>query len=383
MNNEEKIFWISGSFYYCTKVLQDIKLKIGNHSLFKCDNEEFQLKSFENDLLSSDMLYDAKKIFIFTEIPAAKNSTATNKNFIQFLEQVKNSDNSYVIIFGIEETKKPTIFKYVKENGKVMSYQEYLSKDKAVEFVSNRISKNIEPEAIQYIIDSIGIENNKGINTDRLYNSVNKIISYLGKERNITKEIVFKVSDKYNNIISFDLFDAIDKRDYTLCQKLLYKLCEKNGIKEGITGLFFTLLWRYRLIFLLKEILKDCKKVGYKEEQEAISGIMKLIKLKREGVNEFMHYSPELDDNNSPKSNYSKNALNSVIKGFYGKTPDINKYNRKDAYKAIVCVQKALSIIHALNDVECLLLADNFFMTMCNLLDYKQLLEMREIYIGD
>ena len=370
-----KILWVGGSFYYRKNSMTEIIKTIGDCDTYICENQDKPIEYYENILLSNDILDPKKMLFIFRDIPQGKTSTVTNKQFINFLSKVQTG--SYVVVEGIEEREKQVIFKYIKENGKIISFPSHLERDKAIEWVANRISqtsKQMEQEIIEYMVDSIGIEKDKGINTDRLYMSLKKLVNYIGKEKKITKDIALKVCDRYSNVIVYQFYDAIDKKDVNTCFKMLYQLCHKEGIKNGVNSLLYVLLWRFRLLLILKDLQFN--------KQNNISNYLSenLFKLKREGLRDEMSFSIEKDDDGKDKPYYTQYVTNNNLKGFYGKTPDVDKYSREEIYAALRCIEEALLYIRVNSDEhDCLLMADNFIYTICNLLDHKILTKIREI----
>jgi len=360
-NKLNKLFWLSGSYYMRKRIIAKIQKGIGQHSLTICDNDDNG--GYISSQLSEVQLFDEKKLVILKIFPfLAKSSTTNNKRIINVLQNIP--DNCFVIIDNISPTSKPTLYKAVKKIGKVFDYPKFLNRRDAITWVFNRFKeykKEVRYKEIEFIVDSIGVEDNKGVDVDKLYVCVKKICDYLGqRSTRISREDIMKVANRHNKFIVWNLFNALDDKNLKDCFSII-DLISKSGKTQSIMSyVFMMILWRFRMLWFIKESLSQRK-----NKNEIIDDIQKNFhKLSHNGSGFEMNF--EIDKfNDVIKPAYSVNMIRVAMTGYYNRPPSINKYDRSDIFRIIKCAKECLvKIRYGVSDVDALVLFDNLIFTI-------------------
>lgn len=383
---QTNIFWLSGSYYKRKELLDEIKSVIGSFSLFIYD-ENTSAEYVESQMHSGD-LFSENKLFILQGFPSfGGNSTSDNKKLVELLKNI--SGNCYVVFDGISPTVRPALYKEVKKIGKVVECPHFLKRKEAVNWIANRVrelEKDIDPKSIEYILDRVGADaNKKGIDVDKLYVSLKKIIQFIGKKsKEIKPEDVLAVLDEDKSFFLWNveglsegksLFEALDNKDLKQCY-----ICVKNAsIKKDLAyvaqEIFSVLMWRYRMLFFAKEASFG------KEKNNIVEYIQNsLFKFEKDGTGNFQNYKQEKKDGVAVPV-YSSGILGVAVKGFYGKSPLINYYSRENLYKILKCIGECFSKLRTekISDQEIMLLFDSIFMTIIDIgLSSEELYWMRE-----
>jgi len=355
MPTEVNLFWLSGSYYMRRQRMADIKKAIGDHIL--CVFRDTDGGGYVESKITEVDLFSTKKLVVLKGFPTfAKTSATDNKKVIKMLQNIP--ENCYVVIDGISQTGKPTIYKAFQKFGKVINFPKYLDRRDALEWVGDRLEerdKDIKQKDIAFIVDSIGSES-KGIDVDKLFVCVKKICDFLGDEEKITREDVIRVADKYNRFVVWSLFDAIDNRNFDQCIFILDAACRTDKLSSVAEHIFNLVLWRYRMLWFLKEG-KACK-MSNDTIKEDIKRIYKIVK-SGSGLNSTLR--TEVDDSGNKKQAYSPNAVKLALDGFYDKKPIINFYQRKNIFRIIKSAEESLmKIRYGASPAEIRLLLDVF-----------------------
>ena len=336
--------------------MQSIQEGIGSFSLTICD-ENANAGYIESKIMEVS-LFDDNKIVIIKHFPLfAKSSATDNKRIIELLSNIPQ--NCYVVIDGISPKKRSKIYKAVEKIGKVYDFPEYLKQKEAITWLANRFqlqNKSIELSDVKLIVDSIGA-NESGISVDRLYSCLQKICDYTGSSKKVSREDIIKSADRYNHFIIWSLFDSLDKRNFEECVKTIHCSCQTHGVTETANQVFNMLLWRFRMLWFLKE--NNARK---KSDNDILQDAQdNLKKLSRSGSGTSVRYC--INEENKPM--YSQNVMRNALRGFYNNKPAINAYKRNEIFRAIQCAEQCLLLIrHGATDMDIISLFDNFFFTM-------------------
>ena len=104
-------------------------------------------------------------------------------------------------------------------------------------YILNYLSKHnlsIEERALDYIIDA------SNSNMSKIYNELNKLVSYAQEEQTLTMDIVTNLISNTSEYAIYMLTNAIDNKDYTNYQKILNELS-----KNASMGEIFSYLGKY------------------------------------------------------------------------------------------------------------------------------------------
>jgi DNA polymerase III delta subunit len=376
-----KVCWVTGSHFQRKDTISQIKEMMGgekNIESLVCD--EWAAEKIETETLATGLFDSGKvKIFILKEIPPFfSTNDKDNKKWIDFLSKI--SDKRLIIIDNVSSTSKPTIYKAVKKIGKVIEFPEYLKRQEAVSMIMDTASvynKVIDMPEAELLVDAIGEEAKKGYNMDRLFMALKKIKIYMEPRRKeISKEDIYAMIPMKSEFIIWNLFKALDQRNFSLSLKLLYDaIGQASSAKKGVEGIMPLFSWRYNLLFLLKEA-----KAKKQTDQEIIESIKSIVKVKKDGSGLYATLSQELTKENKPQPVYTDSVVRNALQGFYGKTPDVELYSRRELLKIMKCIDECQYMVRASSDeVECRMMGENLLMTVCDVLDETTLTGLRNL----
>ena len=227
-------------------------------------------------------LFSDSKVVIIKSIDSFDASAATsNKRWIEMLNRVP--EGHLVIIDGVSPTSKPVLYKHVKKIGKVFDFPQYLKKEDVLGWFSTQMAeaeKECEDGCFDIMIENIGEEpDGSGYDVDKLYMYIKKLLDYVGNRKNIDKFDIIKTCDGSGTFIIWNLFEAIDKRDYAKCVKLINTMVDMSKTSQDAVEYVFSMsLWRYRLLLMAKEF-----KYQKLSNEEISVRILGLTKAKRTG----------------------------------------------------------------------------------------------------
>lgn len=368
-----RVCWASGSYFGRRKILDRIKALIGECDTYVYD--DISGEYFESQVLSS-CLFGDKKIIILKTLPKFDgSSTKSTSRLKKALSGV--AEDCVVIIDGVEPSTHKTIYDHVKSIGRVYDSPQYLKGGEATSFVANILEeyKKIAGEGcVDLIIDATGETGSKGVDTDRLFMNIKQLCSYIGKAKVIEKSDILSVLGRNTDFIIWNLFSALDRRDFEQCMKLFYNSLSLSGKpEEAINQILYMVSWRYRLILFLKEQ----KNLG-RSTEEILESVKGIKKTKREGSGLYSTFEYDLDAEGKTKSVYTEKASKDALLGFFGNTPVINLYAVSDIYHILKCVSHCLFRMRSgSSDAENIMLVNNLFMTVCGVFDSSVLCSVR------
>jgi hypothetical protein len=178
-------------------------------------------------------------------------------------------------------------------------------------------------KCVYHLLNPIGDFNvtfnsyNNDINKiDSIINLAKNILTYNGDRKKIlTKEDVIKCLPKNSKFLIWDIFIHLDKKEFLNCSKLLNNYLLTDSPSAVANSLFFVLLRRYKLIYLIKNLLNN--NVGNKECSQKIKELKKINKESEEKqiysdyeINKILYDEKLL-------STYSEIELLKILKGIY------------------------------------------------------------------
>jgi DNA polymerase III delta subunit len=372
-DNKKNIFWLSGSFHQRTRAIEKIKNSIGKYELFFFDDES-QPTAFEICVLQNDM-FEENKLIILNGIP--EFSSNSNKKIIDILE--KTPDSCHIIINNVDPKSKSVLYKHVKEKGRVVEFAQYLDKKQAPSWIKDRFdekkTKVLPEKGIDLILESIGFEYSKGIDIDRLHLEIEKICSYIGNKKIIEEDDIVKASCKYNYFIVWNIFDELDRRNYLNCILLFNKACIcGSSIIEVTNEILHMMLWRYKLLLLLKEFSVNL------QSSEVINNMKEFKKISKKSSGLYGTFGFEQNKEGGDKQLYNDFVITNNLNGSWGRTAPINVYSREELFIIYKTLVECLMMIRLnFNEQICCSMVDNFFQTVCKKNNYSLLESMRSL----
>lgn len=371
MINLPKIHWLSGSYFARRIVFDKILEVIGKHERYSYD-ETTEASHIENQILNSDVFNDAR-IFVLTGLPRfGSNSKTSNARYKKLFDSIPK--NTYVLINGINKSDAPTLFEYVKIIGLIHDFPTHIEVIDAKEWVRKRLEEEkigVEDQTtIKEIVDSLGVEYKKGVNFDKLYITVDMLINYTDGKK-LTIDDVKKAIYRKVEFIIWDLYDALDNKDFNKCQFLFtYMLQNGSSITSSAELLLGGLSWKYRLVVLCKHLVKNDAAIFFKN-------LYKLEKEEKENAS-FAKYVLVKDKSGIIQSQYSDAAVKVALNGFFGKPPVVNKYTIEELESIISGIYDAnIAIRSNIGDETILSIIDNVFMTICGIFNKERLSQQR------
>ena len=363
-----KVCWITGSYHHGREIIQKIKKSLGEVCV-EYYAEGFSAEYIEMQILGSG-LFSEDRLIVLKDLPlySGSKSNARWKNLFSNIP-----DDCTVIIDRVAASSRRVIYKHIKGIGKVFELPMYVKGADASVYIETEFDhrgKNIPNDAVSLFMQKMG-EQSEGIPVDDIYMYINQMCSYIGKrKKNITVEDVeVAVPVNYSSII-WNMFTALDKKDFCECQKLFYHFCRSSSVSDAVNQICNMILWRYRLLLLIKE-----QKSNKIEDKEIIKNILALHKLSKEGVGSKAVYST---DGNA----YTENIVNNAVKGFYSKPSPVDFYSRTELFKFVKIIHECnlkLRITDPNKEIEYLLIMDNLLMFMCGIVKEDILTKLRSI----
>ena len=368
-DDKAQICWLNGSYYHRRDIINQIKKSITDYDLCIYD-EDYSAEYIEMQISSDDM-FGKNKVVILNGIPHFKGTTdKSNKKWCEAFNKIP--DSCIVIVNNVEIKSRQTIFNHVKKIGKTFNPPEFLKKPEACGYVSDRFEeyeKVVEPESIKLLVDSIGVGQN-GVNVDRLLLNVKNVCGFVGKRKKIIEPTdIMKCLSQNTDYVLWDLFGAIDERSFIKCEVLLQRLCsDSTSVKSAIEGVLIPLLWRFKLLMMLKEI-----KVNGLHDNEIVEKIKQFSKVNKTKSGYHVSFVAELDADNNKKPIYTDYVINTALKGSYGKKPTIDTFTRTELVKAVKIIEECMIKVRmSKSETEALLALDGFFHFICNSDDIKE-----------
>jgi len=231
------------------KIILDNNITNLNTSRYNLETDELKYILEDAEMLS---LFDEKKLiivdnsYIFSTIKRKKDIDTTD-----FEKYLLNPNPQTILVFisndeNINNIKK--IVKTIKKNGKVIEYNDELSKSNLIK--SEFKDYDMSLETLKLFEDRVG--NDLGI----IQNEIKKIKIYKENDKNITNEdIINLVAKRYE----LDIFSFIDKIIYKKTDEALAIYFEMLKYNEEPIKIISILADNFRLMYQSREL----QKIGY------------------------------------------------------------------------------------------------------------------------
>jgi len=367
--SEEKIqvCWITGSYHHGREIINKIKQSLGDVCV-ESYADGLSAEYIEMQIEGAG-LFPEKRLVILKDLPQYVGSKS-NEKWKALFSNVP--DGCTIVIDRVAAGSRKVIYKHIKEIGKVFDTPLSVKGADATAYVEAefiRRGKNIASDAVTLFIQKMGEKDFGGISVDDMYMYINQTCCYAGKrKKNISIEEIDAIVPTNYSAIIWNIFKALDKKDFFECQKLFYHFCRSSSISEAVNQICNMLLWRYRLLLLIKE-----QKSNNIPDAEIIKNISELQKLSKEGVGNRAVYSVD-------GKAYTEDSVNNAVKGFYSQPSPIEFYSRTELFKFVRIIHECiLKSRNTDNETENLLIIDNLFMFICGVVAEDILTKMRSI----
>jgi len=376
MSKDINIFWLSGNYHDRVFYLNKIKDRIGDCAYISIDSdvsfEYVETQMFEQDFFSP------KRLIVINSWPKPKGTKTAM--YTKFLELLDKFPKEYYIVFNDLSGIDKKFLEYVDKNGKLLLCEQYIDRKYATRWVVNKLKENnkqIDDELADMLVESIGSKEGaknpltledppkylKGIDLDRLHILIGKICSFIGNRKKIKKDDIFMVCEDSSEFIIWNLINLLDERDYCGCMKLIHKaLSNARNEEETVAQVIHTLLWRYKLLWFIKEGLS----LGLTQNQ-ILQESKLLYKTERTGFGFRIVLTASRDDNGALKPIYGEYVINKAMEGSYNQKSPVSCYDRKhlfEIYRALV--ETLMKIRSGSKDADPITLMDMMILTICS-----------------
>lgn len=179
----------------------------------------------------SDILDESSMMSLFstTKIILGLNFTLDklSKNDIEYLTNYLKSPNkdAYIILIANKIDLRVKESKIFKDNFKVIDTTKTNNQEDTITYIKDYITNNnhqINSQNLEYLTNKLGTD------IYNINNELDKIFTYLGKEKEITKDTIdLLINDKIDDII-YEFTNAILDNDYNKMIKMYQDLTREN-----------------------------------------------------------------------------------------------------------------------------------------------------------
>lgn len=216
----------------------EIKKELNDRGIKKGDLNYLETKSLE-ELVNFSQTYN-----MFNDNKVAIIKDIENEDLIKFLDDFK-TDNQYCIILTSTLDKRKKLYKWLSKNKLVHNIPNY-TKASLIEWI-----KALGEENNCKITNIAATEVIKLTGESDMYNIAQEVYKLCCMNEKITKELVNEVVSKSSMVVSFDLTDAIIKKDISKSLSILNELISKN---ESMIPIVALLNKNFSVIRSLKEV---------------------------------------------------------------------------------------------------------------------------------
>jgi len=365
-----RVCWLSGGYFDRHNWLSKIKDSLGPH-IVRTYGKNISLSFLQKEIRQRNLFNLERRLFVLTDIPLS--DTTQPKTIVEIQKLIKKIPDDVVLVFnGIDSnTTIDKLVKSVAEIGKVFYSPVRLSRNAAIEYVI-KLSTNMKKKFSEEVAGAVftvlaGSEFVETVETDRVYTLVHLLVCYAGKQ-NVTEDDVDLLGFSADDFVIWKFFDALDTKNLNISMKFVHRgILEASSSTEFANSFFSTVIWRYRLLLMISELLRT--KDSPAKVSEAFG---KFYKLKREGFGEHAVYIAHRNKD----SDELIRAYSPVVISRAMSSPMLSRSRMIEVYNA------AESSVHKLRsrctEAEVQMLVEGFVLQVCGKMDDKLLCKMRE-----
>lgn len=184
-----------------------------------------------------------KKLIIAKDTGLFKKKNTTSERITEYLKETEIPDVE--LIFIEKDIEKNSLFNLVQKIGKVEEFKE----QKLPQLISKVVSLTkaydiiIKENVAQYFIECVGT------NMSDIVNELRKLIEYVGKGNEITRDAIDNLSIKKSESIIFELTDSLGKKNITEELNVLNNLIYA---KEPVQKILVMLYNHFKKLYIIK-----------------------------------------------------------------------------------------------------------------------------------
>ncbi|MGL5749361.1 MAG: DNA polymerase III subunit delta [Paraclostridium sp.] len=267
MNNNEfkSVYLFYGREFYllenaiktCRKSLNEGMIDFNMDIL---DGKELTLDQIISNVETLPFM-DERKIVVIKDFELLKgkkkNFTDSDEaEFIDYLDKIPSTTVLVFIVYG-DVDKRKSLVKKISKVG-IVNHCDKLNDMDLFKWVKNRFRKAeviINDFEIAYFIEQEGYRDKNSEKTlSDLENEINKMVSFVGKGNNVTKEIIDKLSQKKVENDIFKLIDEIGNKNSSHAMKIVTDMILEG---ESVLGIFAMVSKQFKLVIQSRKLLEQ------------------------------------------------------------------------------------------------------------------------------
>ncbi len=225
-------------------------------NFIKIDGKESDVDKIINACETLPFMSEKKIVLVenLTFLSSKGEATETEKRFSKYVLSLSNDTCLFIYMNKEKVDKRKSIVKNIKKCGSVVELKKLRNEDliKWIAEVFRKSGKNISRNEISHFIDITGyLDKNSNRTLYDLENEVNKVVSYIGQRKKVSRVDIDKVLIKSfeNNI--FKLVDGIGHRNPNVSLTIFNDMLSSN---EPIQLIMYMIIRQFRLLLVAKNL---------------------------------------------------------------------------------------------------------------------------------
>jgi DNA polymerase III subunit delta len=252
----KKVYLFYGREFYLleniTKVFKEsLNESMLDFNLSALDGREIMLDQLISSIETLPFMDDRKIVLVKDfELLRGKRknfSEEDEKNLTDYIHNIPDTSTLVFIVYGDVDKRKGLVKKISKEG--IVFNCDKLNDIELFKWVKNKFKKKevvISDSEVMYFIEK---EDYRSKNSDKtlsdLENEINKIVSFTGKEKVVTKDTIDKLSQRKVENDIFKLIDAIGSKNSSYALKILDDMILEG---ESVLGIFAMISRQFKIV---------------------------------------------------------------------------------------------------------------------------------------
>lgn len=377
-----RVYLIEGSLKKRQEILDKIR-----ESLDSYVERRISSKDDVTDILHeiTQMGCFSEQIFIIDSLPSFKEEKDSTKSRTKvlslFQKYIPIIPVGNIVVFNNLGISGKKFLDVVRENGKVIEYQQKVSINDAANFISAHFAKNdqvIDFEVARMLPEAISGVFAKDVDVDRLRVLLKKLDMYVGKRKSIKKDDIFIVcADISQDYLIWNLFDYLDKKDFEGAMQFSreYFYRDSSNKTGELMKNIYLILSRYKMLLLMRNMFVD---QGINKKENVVSSLLELKKIKTTGKSSKMKMEVQMDGKEAATA-FSDKMIYKLMAG--GKNSPIALYTTEQLNLIIYALSQALLKIRiGCYDSEMDIMFEFILMTICGKIKKRETLKILDYH---
>jgi DNA polymerase III delta subunit len=356
-----RVVWLSGNRAQRREILGKLKASLSQQQPAFEEirfNPDQPLEHLEELVLAGDC-FGSFRMIVVDAVPQGASKTSTTADLKKLAERVPA--DCLLVFSGLDPAEHKALMTHVGKIGKQWDFDEELSHDEAAKWLADSLaadSKVIDLKDALRLVQSLPSETGKTVHIDQVDLTASKLAAYLERRKNVTEDDVDAVLIADPHATVWDLFSAIDDKNFDRAITLLERLIDSEGNAAELCLRFLhTSQWRFRGLLFIKN-----SQIAKTAAADIVSQMTSLLKTsQKEGTGMSLTLAAD-----GPA--YTAGWVQSQVGG-YG-PGSVAKYTPRRLIKALRCLNESLEASRWASEVPQLkLLAEGFLLLACEKID--------------